>query len=258
MVCKEIHKGVQYIPKMIQKILITKEGKKFFVKDLEQDYHCQYGVIAAAELKKSKAGDTLKTNTGKELRVLEPQFADMYQKIARGPQVISQKDIGTIIAETFVGKRSVVVDAGGGSGALCFFLANICKKVVTYEIREDFAKILKANKEFLGLKNVTIKNKSVYDGISEGNVDLITLDLPEPWNVVHHAEKALKPGGFLVSYSPTIPQVADFVNAVKKSSLIYLKTKEVIERKWEIDERKIRPFTKMLAHTGFLVFCRKV
>lgn len=244
---------------MEKKILMTKTGKKFFVKNLEEDFHTQYGYVAAAVLKKAKAGSKILTNTGVELFVAEPQFIDIYQKIARGPQIIAPKDIGAIIAETGIGKKSVVVDAGGGSGALTFFLANICKKVVTYEIREDFFALLKKNKEFLGLKNVLVKNKSVYDGIDEKKVDVITLDLPEPWNAVAHAEKALVAGGFLISYSPSIPQIADFVAAVKKTEkLVILKVKEVIERKWEVEERKIRPFTQMLGHTGFLVVCRKV
>ncbi len=243
---------------MISLILITKTGKKFYVKDITQDFHTQFGYVAASDLKKSKPGTTLKTNTGKELLVLKPEFIDLYQKIARGPQIIAPKDIGSIVAETGINKNSIVVDAGGGSGALCFFLAHICKKVTTYELREDFTILLKKNKQFLGTKNLTIKNKDIYNGIKETNINLITLDLPEPWKVLKHAEKALAPGGFLVSYSPTIPQVSDFVESVKKSSFVHLKTKEVIERKWEIDERKIRPYTKMLAHTGFLTFCRKI
>ena len=243
---------------MIHHILITKTGKKFYVKDLDQDFHTQFGYVTSNDLKKSKPGTMLKTNTGKELLVLKPEFIDLYQKIARGPQIISPKDIGTIIAETGVNKTSIAVDAGGGSGALCFFLANICKKVTTYELREDFTKLLKANKAFLNAKNLTIKNKNIYDGVDEKNLNLITLDLPEPWKVLKHAESALSPGGFLISYSPSIPQVSDFVEALKKTSFVHLKTKEVIERKWEIDERKIRPYTKMLAHTGFLTFCRKI
>lgn len=244
---------------MIKKILLTKTGKKFYVKNVEEDFHCQYGYVTSAQLKKAKAGAVLKTQTGEELLVVEPQFVDLYQKIQRGPQIIAPKDVGTIIAETGMNKQSTVVDAGGGSGALCFFLANICKKVTTYEVREDFVEILLKNKEFLSLKNIIIKNKDIYEGIDEKELDLLTLDLPEPWKVIEHAEKALKPGGFLVSYSPSIPQVSDFVEAVRKSpKIVILKTKEVLERKWEFDGRKIRPYTKMLAHTGFLTFCRKV
>src|SRR3989344_8963983 len=160
---------------MVKLILLSKEGKKFFVKDIAVDYHCQFGFVTAADLKKAKPGTAVKTNKGENLVVLKPTFIDLYQKIKRGPQIIAPKDIGSIIAETGINKTSTAVDAGGGSGALCFFLANICKKVTTYELREDFTKLLKANKAFLNSKNLTIKNKNIYDGIDEKNLNLITL-----------------------------------------------------------------------------------
>ena len=239
------------------RILLAKNSKKFFVKDISADFHCQFGFVTSADLKK-KPGSTVKTNKGVELKIIEPSFIDLYARIKRGPQIVAPKDIASIIVETGIGKESVVVDAGGGSGALCFYLAHICKKVTTYELREDFTKILEANKKFLGLKNITIKNKDVCDGIAEKAVDIITLDLSEPWKAIIEAEKALKPGGFLVSYSPTIPQVADFIQALNKTEFIHIKTKEILERLWECEERKIRPFTHMLAHTGFLTFCRRL
>jgi len=139
------------------------------------------------------------------------------------------------------------------------FLAHHCKEVTAYEIREDFFAILAANKEFMSLSNLTIKNESIYDGISEKNLDLVTLDLPEPWKVVEHSAGALKAGGFLVSYSPSVPQVMDFVSAVKSnSSFVYLRTVEVLLREWDVSERKVRPKSSMMGHSGFLVFCRKV
>ena len=242
---------------MQSRILFAKTGKKFFVKDIESDYHCQYGFVTAADLK-AKPGTTVRTNKDMELVIVKPSFIDLYQKIKRGPQIVAPKDIASIIIETGLNKDSIVVDAGGGSGALCLYLAHLCKKVTTYEVREDFTKLLETNKKFLELKNLTIKNKDIYDGISEKNIDVITLDLAEPWKAIPHAEKALKPGGFLVSYSPTIPQVSDFINALQQSKFIHLKTKEILERLWECEERKVRPFTHMLAHTGFLTFCRRL
>lgn len=241
---------------MPSRLLLAKNGKKFFIRDITKDYHCQFGFITAADLKKKFGSVT--TNKGVELNIIESQFIDLYQKIKRGPQIVAPKDIASIIIETGMNKNSVVVDAGGGSGALCLYMAHICKKVTTYELREDFTEILESNKKFLELKNVTIKNKDICDGISEKNVDVITLDLAEPWKVVSHAEKALKHGGFLVSYSPTVPQIADFINALKDTQFIHLKTKEILERLWECEERKVRPFTHMLAHTGFLTFCRRL
>ena len=241
--------------KEIKKVLINKQGRKFFAYDLDKDVHTQYGFIKAGDLKKDKAS----TNTGKELHIFDPSFIDSYRKIKRGAQIVSLKDIGFIISETGIDKNSKVVDAGAGSGALSLFLAHLVKDVTTYEIREDFMKIVKGNIDFLKLKNIKIKDKDIYEGISEKNVDLITLDVPEPWKVLEHASKALKPGGFLISYSPSVPQVEDFVNAaIKMDDFVVLKTVEIIEREWEVEERRVRPKSKGIGHTGFLSVVRRI
>ena len=120
-------------------------------------------------------------------------------------------------------------------------------------------KTAEENIQKLNLKNITVKNKSLYDGIDEKEVDLITLDLPEPWKVIQHAAKALKIGGFLVSYSPSVPQVQDFVNELHKNEqLLYMKTVELIERLWEIEGRRVRPKSTGIGHSGFITFARKV
>ncbi len=243
----------------IKRVLVADDGKRFYVRSLAADFHTQFGFVTRAALAKATPGDVLKTNTGMELFVFEPTFIDSYARIKRAPQIIPRKDVASIIAETGLGKGSIVVDAGTGSGALALFLANIARKVVTYEIREDFAKVAEENIGLLQLKNITVKKKDVYGGIDEKNVDVITLDLPEPWKALEAAARALKVGGFIVSYSPTIPQVSDFVAAVAKNkSLIHVKTTETIEREWELNERVIRPLSQQIGHSGFLTFVRKV
>ena len=242
---------------MTSKILMDKKGNKFLVKDISNDYHTKFGYFSKKDLKKTNK--KIKSNTGKEFSIVDPSFIDLYRKIKRDAQIIPLKDIGLIVAETGVNPKSKVVDAGAGSGALACFLANIVKEVITYEIRDDFIKIVKKNIDFLSLKNVKIKNKNIYEGITEKNVDLIILDLPEPWKALNPAEKALKVGGFLVSYSPSIPQVMDFVNQVRKNkNFAYLKTSEIIEREWDVDERKVRPRSQAIGHSGFLSFVRKI
>lgn len=243
----------------IKKVLITRQGRKFYAKDINQDMHTQYGFIGKEELKKAKDGDLLKSNTNKEFFIFAPSFIDLYRKIKRDAQIIPLKDIGLIIAETGINKESKVLDAGSGSGALACFIAGIAKEITTYEIRKDFIGIVESNIEFLGLKNVKVKNKDIYEEIEDKNIDVIILDLPEPWKAVDNCSKALKAGGFLVSYSPSVPQAADFVSAVRKNeSFVYLKTAEVIEREWEIEDRKVRPKSRGIGHSGFLSFARKV
>ncbi|MEK6868976.1 MAG: methyltransferase domain-containing protein [Nanoarchaeota archaeon] len=240
----------------MMKVLISKNDK-FLVKDTSKDYHTKYGFFKKEDLKKS--GKAIKTNTGKEFSIFNPYFIDLYKKIKRDAQIIPLKDIGLILAETGINNKSKIVDAGAGSGALCCFLANIAKEVTTYDIREDFIEIVKHNIDYLKLKNVKIKNKNIYDGIDEQNVDLIVLDLPEPWNAIEAAKKALKIGGFLVSYSPTIPQTADFINKINNDNdFAHIKTSEIIEREWEVDGRKVRPKSQQIGHSGFVSFVRRI
>jgi|TARA_B100001971_G_C18123132_1_gene500534 tRNA (adenine57-N1/adenine58-N1)-methyltransferase len=240
-----------------ERVLMNGEGKKYLVRDSTSDYHSADGYFTKKDLS-GKAGKIV-SNKGKEYSCFEASFLDLYQKIKRNAQIITLKDIGIIITETGIGKDSVVVDAGAGSGALSCFLAHICKKVTAYELRDDFIAIVKKNKETLGLKNFTVKKGSVYMDVTETNIDVMTLDVPEPWEALGSATSALKTGGFLVSYSPTIPQVMDFVTAVQADeAFVHLKTVELVQREWEIIERKVRPKTTQTVHTGFLTFARKI
>lgn len=239
-----------------KKILMTKQGKLFYLKSLKEDFHSQYGFIKSDLLKK---GDkTVKTNKKTEMSLFSPYFIDIYRKIKRTAQIVTLKDIGLIITETGINKKSKIVDAGTGSAALACFLANIAKEVVSYEKRSDFYKNALKNQELLAVKNLKLKNKDIYKGISEKNIDLITLDLPEPWKVLKHAEKALKNGGFLVCYLPQISQTIYLIKKLKNSKFAYAKTMELIKREWIIDEKKARPANMMIGHTGFLTFARKM
>jgi len=169
-----------------------------------------------------------------------------------------QKDIGLIIAKTGINAESRIVDAGGGSGSLCFSLANIAKEVTSYEINKEHYSILQKNQQLLGLPNLILKHKDINKGIDEENINLITLDLPEPWNVITPAEKALTPGGFLVIYLPNLLQMKQFLDATRGSSIKVLETIELLERQWKIEDNIMRPEFQMLGHTGFLTFCRKL
>ncbi|MBI3027553.1 methyltransferase domain-containing protein [Candidatus Woesearchaeota archaeon] len=243
----------------LKKIVITRQGRKFYVKNADEDFHTQYGFIKKDDLKNAGEGDLLKSNTNKEFFIFNPFFIDLYRKIKRDAQIVPLKDIGFIIAETGINRESRILDAGSGSGALSCFLAGIAKEVITYEIREDFIEIVNKNIDFLNLKNIKVKKINIFDNVDDKNIDVVTLDVPEPWNALDSCSKALKPGGFLVSYSPSVPQVADFVNALRKNAnLVYLKTAEIIEREWEVEERKVRPKSSGLCHSGFLSFARKV
>ena len=81
------------------------------------------------------------------------------------------------------------------------------------------------------------------------------LDLPEPWQVVPHAEGVLQAGGILVAYTPSIVQATQTREALR-GAWIEARTIEVLHRSWHIDGAAVRPDHRMVAHTGFLTAAR--
>lgn len=257
---------------MKKRILIKKE-KKTFVKDLDReiklsgfekhyvdtgkDYHTKHGIIRKKNLLK-KPGSKVRVGTH-EFIILDPVFLDHYKRIKRLAQIITLKDIGAIISNTGITKDSTVLDAGSGSGALACFLGVLAKKVITYDNNKRSLEVTRENVESLGLKNVIVKEGDIYTytKISENNIDVFVLDLPEPWRAIKTAKKVLKIGAFLVVYLPNINQVQKFVKDLPQEFLLE-KIIELIEREWIVDEKRSRPKTKDHAHTGFLTFARKL
>jgi tRNA (adenine57-N1/adenine58-N1)-methyltransferase catalytic subunit len=240
----------------IKKILIEqRSGKQYFVKDLNEEFHTSSGIISSTDLKSKK--EMLESSKGKKFFCIKPTFPDLWNSLKRGPQVMIQKDVGMVMAKTGVNKDSIVVDAGGGSGSLCLYLANVCKEITVYEINPEHFDIVNKNIQLFGANNVVLKQDNIYQGIKEKEVDIITLDLPEPWQVIEHAEKSLKAGGHLVVYLPNLNQVKMFIDSTKRSKIKVIETLELIERSWKIEDRIMRPEFQMLGHTGFLTFCRR-
>ena len=242
----------------IKKILETNKGEKYFVKDLDKDFHTKYGVIKAEDIKNAKDGDIIKSDHNEECAVYSPSFIDQYKKMERLAQIPLLKDIGFIIAELGLGKDSVVIEGGSGSGGVACFLANIVKKVYSFEIKEDHIKVVKKNIEDLSLSNVELKNQSMYEDLGVNEADAVFLDLPEPWNAIKSAEKALKIGGFLISYSPNLTSTNDFVDKLKENNrFVLIKNVEIIEQQWEVGNKRTKPMSERL-HSGFMTVARKI
>lgn len=180
-----------------------------------------------------------------------------YRRLKRGPQVILPKDIGTIIAYTGVNRNSVCVDAGTGSGWLAVSLAKIAKSVTSYDNREEFLKIAERNKEMEGLDNLVLKKGDVTKKIAETDVDLVTLDMPDSDKALKNTYKSLKEGGYVAGYLPHMEQVKKFIETASKLGFSEPLTLEVIVRDILVREQGVRPSTKGVWHTGYLVFARK-
>jgi tRNA (adenine57-N1/adenine58-N1)-methyltransferase len=95
--------------------------------------------------------------------------------------------------------------------------------------------------------------------VSEVQPDRIVLDLPQPWDVVDAAVESLQGGGVFLAYVPTVPQMAQTVEALRASdAFVELMSFEAFLRTWNIDGRSVRPDHRMIGHTGFVTVARKV
>lgn len=242
-------------------VLLLSKEEAYMIRVLDRDFHTKSGVIKWKNLRKAKIGDTIKTHLGKKFSIVKPNLKDILEKmVKRMPQVILPKDIALMIAYTGVSPGDSVVDIGCGSGYTAIFLANYLRpgKVVTYENNKKILKVAKKNVEVSGLsKFIKIRNKDATKGISEKKVDLVTVDIQNPEKVIKRAYTALKVGGYLVVYSPTIEEVVKVIKKIEELNFSYTNMIENIVREWKT-ERTIRPKTMGLMHTGFMIFARKL
>jgi len=240
-------KGREYIP-----------SQEYFVRDANKDFHTKYGIIKSPDIQKPE-GSKIESSMGKEYFVFSAKFIDLYKRIRRHAQVIPLKDIGLIIATTGIGKNSVVLEAGGGSGGFSCFVSRFVKKIISYDIDDDSIAAIRENVKYLGVKNIKIKKLDIYEKIEDRNIDLVLLDLPEPERAIANANKALKAGGFLVIYAPQISQMQNAMNEVAKfEGLMPAKTVELMEREWKVAGKVVRPISRTNIHSGFISFVRKI
>ena len=247
------------------------EGERVILTDANQrrylvarkagaEFHSHTGVVPHDELIGQTDGIEIRTTKGARFRVFRATLADFVLKMPRGAQVIYPKDLGPILmlADIFPGAR--VLESGIGSGALSMTLLRAGASVTGYELRDDFAERAQANVHaFLGAETAakySVELRDCYDGIDETDLDRIVLDLPEPWQVIKHAEDALAPGGILVAYTPSIVQASQLREALAASRFDLPETIEVLNRSWHIEGASVRPDHRMVAHTGFLTHAR--
>ena len=242
----------------MRKLLFTKSGDVYVIPDISKDFHATHGFVKAVDMQNAQPGHTLTFSKGEECWLSDMTPADAAHRIKRGAQIVLPKDAGLILAQTLVDKDCIVIDAGSGSGALTCFLARYVKEVHSHDTKLAHLELAQKNAKKLGLTNIFFSEHNVYDGFLQQNVQLITLDVPEPWHCLAHAYVALDSGRYLVCYVPCINQVHELVKAVTPGTFYVEKSVEVLERYWRVTHKALRPETQTNIHTGFLVFLRKI
>jgi len=225
-----------------------------------RSFHTHAGIVAHDDVIGQPEGSRVTGSTGRSFLVVRPTLADVVLKMPRGAQVIYPKDLGAILMAADIGPGQRVLEAGVGSGALSMALLRAGATVIGYELREDFAAGARTNvAAMLGPGAAyQVEIRDVTEGIDETGLDRVVLDLPEPWRVLVHAAEALRPGGILLAYLPTINQTAQLRQALTEGPFGLAETVEILRRTWHVEPRSVRPDHRMVAHTGFLTTARRL
>ncbi len=228
-------------------------------------WHSHSGAVSHDLLIGSPEGTTVSTPKGVEVIALRPTREDFILKMQRGAQVVYPKDQAMIVALGDIRPGLRVVEAGAGSGALSLALLDAVGPtgaVLSVERREDHAVDARRNVErFLGgtPTNWTLEIGDVADVLKGTTAHRVVLDLPEPWHALDGAAAALSPGGILVTYLPSVPQVMEVTEALwAHGGFTDVATSETLVRGWDVDGLAVRPAHRMVAHTAFLTRARRV
>lgn len=249
-----------------QVLLIDQRGKRHLIFLRKADtFHSDRGWIPHDGIIGQSEGSWLRSSLGLRYLALRPTLAEFVLEMPRGAQVIYPKDLAMILFWADIAPGCRVVEAGMGSGALTLALLRAVGpdgRVISYEQREEFARRALANIHMrMGeVTNLTVRFGAVEAGIlDEGPVDRVLLDLPEPWKLAPQVAQALRPGGLFLCYVPTIiqsHQLAETLNRAPEWALV--ETFETLFRPWNIEGQSVRPFHRMVAHTGFITVARRV
>lgn len=247
-------------------ILRDRKGRRYLV-DLEAggEWHSHAGMLAHDDVIGEPEGSTLRTTRNMEVVILRPTLEDFVLKMPRGAQVIYRKDQAMIVALGDIRAGCTVIEAGAGSGALSLALleaVGTSGRVISYEVREDHLE--KAHENVVAFsgeepRNWELRLGDLAEALPDLEADRIVLDVLRPWEMVGGVGEALRPGGVLVAYMPTVPQVMRLAEALEEDGMFGLvRTSETLVRPWNVSGLSVRPDHRMVAHTAFLTVARRV
>lgn len=237
---------------------------KHFILTLEAGakFETHRGILQHDDLIGKVWGSQVFSHLGSPFFLLQPSLADLLINLPRTTQIMYPKDIGFILVTMGVGPGQTVMEAGSGSGSMTTALAHAIGaegRVISYEIKPDTQNLALKNLKRFGLASrVNFKLRDIGEGFDETDADSFFLDVPNPYDYIGQVRAALKPGGFLCCLIPTFNQVEKTLQALRQTNFAFLEVCEILLRYYKPEPTRLRPTDRMVAHTGFLVFGRKI
>ena len=230
-----------------------------------KEWHTHKGWIVHDDLIGLPEGSVVSTSAGLKFTAFIPLLTDYVLSMPRGATIVYPKDAALIVgfADIFPGAR--VLEAGVGSGALTLSLLRAVGptgSVHSVERREEFAANATTNIDnYFGGRpaNWSLAIGSVQEQEFDQEFDRVILDMLAPWECVEMAAKVLRPGGVFMAYVATTTQLSATAEALKDDGhFTEPESFESMVRGWHHEGLAVRPQQRMIGHTGFLIFSRRM
>ncbi|HQI00513.1 MAG TPA: tRNA (adenine-N1)-methyltransferase [Deltaproteobacteria bacterium] len=220
------------------------------------------GHIHSDELRKIPPGGSFEVRD-KRYYILSCDMHDfILDGLKRNTQIVYPKDAGYILMKMDIAPGKRIGEAGTGSGALtAVFSRAIGDEGRLYTYEHDIGLVNHAIST-LGLgdgdTNIVIHHRALEEGIDEQDLDAFFLDVREPWKVLKTVYDALKPSGHLGVLVPTTNQVSRMLQGLNLYDILVTEVTEIFLRSYKHVPGRLRPLDRMVAHTGYLIFARKL
>ena len=233
-----------------------------FILQARGEFQSHRGVIKHDDLIGKPWGSQVFSHTGAPFFLLQPSLADVLNDLPRNTQILYPKDIGYILIQMGISEGQTVLEAGTGSGSMTIAIATAvgaAGRVVSYEHKPDTQNLARKNVDRVGLASrVDFKLRDIQEGFDETDADAFFLDVQNPFDYILQVRNSLKPGGFFGTLVPTTNQVEKILYALKKHDFAFVEVCELLLRYYKTNPARLRPADRMVAHTGYLVFARKI
>lgn len=238
-------------------ILIIYKDRRYLKKlQIDKSFHGKGGTINFADL----TGLPFGIRYG-QYEIYEPSMEDIIMYgLKRETQIVFPKDAGFISFRLGLSNGSKMLEIGTGSGALTYaFSCSVGPdgSVVSFEKEERHHKNAKKNIERFAKWDNTRLYYGDVEEFEENDFDAVFIDVREPWMCFEKAGKLLKNSGLLGIIVPTANQISDTLKVLNN----YFGDIEVLEimlRRYKTVAERVRPVDRMVAHTGYLIFARKI
>lgn len=237
--------------------LIVYKDRKYLKKvEPDKSFHGKGGILPFSSI----IGTPYGFQYG-DYEVFQPTVEDLIMYgVRRETQIVFPKDAAFICLKLNIRPGARMIEVGTGSGAMTLYFSRALGPsgcLVSIEKEERHYKNARRNIEKLSeWENMRLLNQDVSE-FEDEPFDAAFIDVREPWLHIEKMHNLLDPGRVLGAILPTANQVSEMLRFMQ-TCFGDIEVIEILFRRYKPVVERLRPEDRMVGHTGYLIFGRKV